>query len=253
MGALAFVLAAGGSYGGYEVTKTYGKYGSRFDARVHVVEEVVDGDTLIIEDGIRIRLLGVDAPESGECFNLEAKSALSKLVLGQEIVLEKDQTATDSFDRLLRYVFLHEENPEMNSVFVNKELVREGFAQSNYVKPNRRYLSGLQAAQREAEEEGVGIWGSCDVGSTTASPDREQASEPYSDECVIKGNISKDYTKNYFLPGCPNYKRVKVDTRKGEKWFCTEKEAKDDGWQRSPVCNNVWQMREEPTTDNTQQ
>jgi micrococcal nuclease len=243
MSVLAFVLAAGG-YGGYEVVKTYGKYGTNFDKRPHVVEEIVDGDTLIIEDGIRVRLLGIDAPEAGVCFDAEAKQRLSEMVLGREITLEKDQTATDNYDRLLRYAFLYEENPETDSVFVNERLVRQGFALSDYVKPNRRYLQQIQAAEREAEQEKTGMWAKCDPRAGQARPEREEASDPYSEECVIKGNIGKDYSKDYFLPGCPNYKRVKVDPRKGEQWFCSEEEAAAAGWQKSPSCNNVWQMQD---------
>ena len=75
MGVLAFVMAAGG-YGGYTVVKNYGKYGANFEERLHLVEQVVDGDTLIIENNIRVRLLGIDAPESAECFGEEAKKEL---------------------------------------------------------------------------------------------------------------------------------------------------------------------------------
>jgi len=74
--------------------------------------------------------------------------------------------------------------------------------------------------------------------------EREQDSDPFSDECVIKGNIGKSYTKDYFLPGCPNGKRVKIDLRKGEEWFCAEEEVQEAGWQRSVSCNNVRQMSE---------
>ncbi len=244
MGVLAFVFAVGG-YGGYTVVKEYGKYGANFESRLHIVAEVVDGDTLIIEDGIRIRLLGIDAPERGKCYGEEAKKELARLVLGQEILLEKDQTATDNYDRLLRYVVLRNENPEVDDVFVNKELVRSGHAESKYVKPNRRYLSQLQGAENEAKENEEGMWGACEMKEKAVNTELEQDSDPISDECVIKGNIGKSYTKDYFLPGCPNYKRVKIDPRKGEKWFCTEEEAQAEGWQRSASCSNVWQMKEE--------
>jgi micrococcal nuclease len=240
MSVLAFVLAAGG-YGGYQVVETYGKYGANFEKRLHLVEQVVDGDTLIIENDIRIRLLGIDAPESVVCFGEESKQQLAKLVLGNEILLEKDQTGSDNYDRLLRYVVLRSENPEVDDLFINNELVRKGFAQSAYIKPNRRYLAQLQASQREAEEEGVGMWSECEVEGTVTNPEREQTSDPFSEECVIKGNINKRYEKDYFLVGCPNYKRVKIDPRKGEKWFCTEKEAQADGWQKSAACNNIRQ------------
>jgi len=244
MSVLAFVLAGGGGYGGYQVVKNYQTYGADFEKRLHVVETVVDGDTLVIENGIRIRLLGIDAPESVECFGEESKKELARLVLGQEILLEKDQTAKDNYDRLLRYVVLRSENPEVDDVFVNNELVKGGYAENAYVKPNRRYLAQLQASEREAQEAGVGLWGECEVADKADNNEREQASDPFSKECVIKGNINKRFEKDYFLPGCPNYKRVKIDPRKGEQWFCTEEEAEKDGWVKSAACNNIWQTKD---------
>ena len=243
MSVLAFVAAAGG-YGGYEVSKHYNTYGANFETRPHVVAEVVDGDTIVVENGIRVRLLGIDAPEGGECYGAEAAQALNTLVLGREVVFEKDQTAKDGFDRLLRYVFVVNENPEEDNVFVNTELVRTGAAESAYVRPNRRYHQQILGAEGKAREDGAGLWGLCDVEANRVEPERELDTESFSDECVIKGNISKKYTKDYFLPGCPNYKRVKIDPRKGEEWFCSEEEAEEAGWQRSAACNNVWQMQE---------
>ncbi len=238
MAVLAFVAAAGG-YGGYEVYKTYEVYGANFEQRPHLVEEVVDGDTIIIENNIRIRLLNIDAPELNSCYGKEAKEYLTKTLLGKEILLQKDQTAQDSFDRLLRYVFIHEEDPEKDNLFVNSMLVEKGYAKEVYVQPNRTYLSQLQADEREAKEDNVGLWNSCPIQEETRVG--EQDADPFSKECVIKGNITKSYTKDYFLPGCPNYKRVKIDPRKGEQYFCTEEEALEAGYERSAACNNIWQ------------
>ena len=144
---------------------------------------------------------------------------------------------------MLRYVIVRSENPEVDDVSVSSELVRGGYAKSVYIKPNRRYLSQLQADERAAQEEKLGLWSACEQKDIAENPEREQASDPFSKECVIKGNINKRYEKDYFFPGCPNYKRVKVDIRKGERWFCTEEEAQADGWQKSAACNNIWQTR----------
>lgn len=241
MAVLAFVLAAGG-YGGYEVYKTYDTYGANFENRTHLVEKVIDGDTILIENNIRIRLLNIDAPEINSCYAQEAKEYLTKTLLGKEILLQKDQTAQDSFDRLLRYVFIYEEDPEKDNLFVNSMLVENGYAQEAYIQPNRTYLAQLQADEREAKENNKGLWGVCDM--QEEAPTGEQDSDPFSKECVIKGNITKSYTKDYFLPGCPNYKRVKIDPRKGEQYFCTEEEALEAGWERSAACNNIWQTKE---------
>jgi micrococcal nuclease len=234
---LAFVFAVGG-YGGYTVVKNYGDYDDGFENRVHLVSAVVDGDTIFVDDNVKVRLLGMNAPELDECFGEESRKYLSKIVLGRKVFLEKDQKATDQYGRLLRYVILRNENPEMDDVFVNSLIVKKGLAFSEYVKPNRRYLALLQAGEREAKANKIGMWGVCEF-EDKKKQSGEMASEPENEDCVIKGNISKQYTKDYFLPGCPNYKRVKVDLRKGEKWFCTEEEAKEAGWRISGGCGNL--------------
>lgn len=243
MSVLAFVMALGG-YGGYRVVNEHSRYGADFEKRLHNAVEVVDGDTIVIENGVRVRLLGINAPEKAECYGEEAKKELNKLIAGKKIILEKDQTAADNFGRLLRYVFVYNEAPDRDNIFVNEKLLRGGFVMSMYVKPNKRYLALLQAAEREAQKEKAGLWGKCDYESAQAGreSEREQASEPFDEKCVIKGNINKRYEKDYFLPGCPNYKRVIIDPRKGERWFCTEKEAKEAGWQMSAACGNIHQF-----------
>ena len=245
LGVLAFVMAVGG-YGGYKVVKDYGKYGVDFDKRLHVVESVVDGDTIILENNIKVRLLGVNAPEIENCFGEESKKYLQQLILGRKVFLEKDQKATDQYGRLLRYVILRNDNPEVNDVFANNVLVQNGYAKSEYIKPNRRYLQLLQAGEREAEMSKLGMWGVCEFErSDKINLEQEQASSPEDKKCVIKGNISKKYTKDYFLPGCPNYKRVIIDVRKGERWFCNEAEARKAGWQISSACENIHQFGDE--------
>lgn len=241
---LAFVMAAGG-YGGYKVYKNYQDYGVNFDGRLHEVSEVVDGDTLVLENNIRVRLLSIDAPELTDCYGEAAQKALAGLVLGQQVRLEKDQDATDQYGRLLRYAFVVSDDPKEGDLMVNKALVRQGAAEAVYLKPNKRYLSELQAAGREAESGKVGLWGTCSSERPIRQAQgREIGTETFDKECVIKGNVSANYTKDYFLPGCPNYKRVLVDERKGEAWFCTEAEAEAAGYQRSPGCANIQQFTE---------
>ncbi len=241
MSVLAFVFALGG-YGGYKVVRDYNQFGINFEKRLHNVVEVVDGDTIIIENNIRVRLLGIDAPEKSECYGEKARAELAKLIVGREIILEKDQSGEDNFNRLLRYVFVWIESPDKDNIFVNEKIIRAGLARVQYVKPNRRYLALLQAAEREAQEKRVGLWGECSVSKDDNKLEREQKSNAPNKKCVIKGNINKRYEKDYFLPGCPNYKRVIVDERKGERWFCSENEAKKAGWQLSGACGNIHQF-----------
>ena len=91
------------------------------------VSQVFDGDTIVVLFGdgksSKVRYIGIDAPESNMPFSTEAYTANSDMVLQKEVVLIKDVSETDPYDRLLRYVIV-------DGVFVNLELVKTGFAKA---------------------------------------------------------------------------------------------------------------------------
>lgn len=124
------------------------------------VKRVVDGDTIELVDGRRVRYIGVDTPEMGStqktiaCFAKEAMRANSALVEGKEVRLEKDISETDKFGRLLRYVYV-------GDVFVNEKLAREGYAQAATFPPDVKYKDLFLVAQREAREQNRGLWEKC--------------------------------------------------------------------------------------------
>jgi micrococcal nuclease len=129
------------------------------------VVRVVDGDTLVVRlfggvlgatvggEGETVRLIGIDAPETGEEFSARATEALERLVGGQKVDLALDKELRDQYGRLLAYVFLEDGR------MVNAELLREGLATLYTVPPNVRYAEILQGAQGEAQAAGTGIWG----------------------------------------------------------------------------------------------
>ena len=92
----------------------------------------------------------------------EASAANEALVAGREVVLEQDVSDTDQYDRLLRYVWLHDGD---GWVLVNLELVRVGYAQVTTFPPDVRWTEAFLAAQRAARDAGLGLWG-----SATATP-----------------------------------------------------------------------------------
>ena len=100
-----------------------------------------------------MRLIGIDAPETGENFSQQATDALTKLVDGQEVDLVLDQQTRDQYGRVLAYVFLED------GVMANAELLRQGAATLYTVPPNIKYVDTLQAAQDEAQAAGAGMWG----------------------------------------------------------------------------------------------
>jgi micrococcal nuclease len=122
------------------------------------VARVIDGDTLVLQGGVRVRVLGIDAPEMekegrpADFLAHKAKAALRDLTLGQTVRLEYDRQRYDHYGRLLAYLFLPD------NTFVNAELVRQGLALVYFHSPNFKYRDVLLAAQREALEAQRGIW-----------------------------------------------------------------------------------------------
>ncbi len=233
------ILLSGGAIGGYKVVRD--NTADVFESSVHAVVKVIDGDTIDIENDVRIRLLGIDTPERGECYFKEAKIFTEELLEGKDIHIEKDISGSDRYDRLLRYVYVPSDDPMDDDVFVNEKLLRLGFARTLAVAPDNRYRDLFASAQMQARENGKGLWGACDIKEKDSQALRENDSLPPSEDCIIKGNISeKGYGRNYFLEFCPNYNRIKIDTRKGEQYFCTESEAEEAGFTRSKSCDNTF-------------
>lgn len=104
-------------------------------SNLFLVTRVIDGDTIELENGERVRYIGIDTPETVDprkpvqCFGVEASKKNKELVEKKQVWLVKDVTDRDRYGRPLRYVYLGD--PEnSNTVFVNLELVKEGFAHS---------------------------------------------------------------------------------------------------------------------------
>jgi micrococcal nuclease len=124
------------------------------------VVRVYDGDTVLLENGTRVRYLGIDTPEidheggRSDFMAEEARDVNRKMVEGKRVRLEYDQEKVDSYGRRLAYLFLP------NGEMVNAVLVRRGLAHVMSIRPNLKYRDVLVGCQREAMTEGVGIWSS---------------------------------------------------------------------------------------------
>ena len=115
------------------------------------VIQIIDGDTIVIQGGYHVRYIGIDTPEEGQFYYEEAKEANQAMVGGKSVHLEKDVSNRDKYGRLLRYVYV-------DSLFVNAELVRQGYAYAESYTPDTRYQDILEEAERQARETGSGIW-----------------------------------------------------------------------------------------------
>ena len=130
------------------------------------VDRVVDGDTIVADiNGTRerVRLLGIDTPESvaetrpDQCFGVEASDYLKSLLPeGTEITLIRDEEARDQYDRLLAYVVRSDDQ-----LFVNLDLLQQGFAGVLIYSPNDHYEALFTEAETEAIRADVGLWGVC--------------------------------------------------------------------------------------------
>lgn len=132
-----------------------------------VVKRVIDGDTVELENGQVVRYIGVDTPElhdprkKVECFAQEAAEFNKKLVEGKTVRLEKDVSETDKYKRLLRYVYVDNPSTSSGQIFVNKNLVEEGYAYAATFPPDVKYSELFRQTQEEAMKNNKGLWKSC--------------------------------------------------------------------------------------------
>ena len=142
------------------ISDTYGIAGETTQ-----VIEVVDGDTIVIEGNITIRFIGVDTPETVDprrpvgCYGKEASNEVKNLLSGQTVILQKDVSDKDSYNRILRYIYLPLDNGQI--LFVNDYLVREGFAKVLTYPPDIKFDAQFREAERLAKENKKGLWGKC--------------------------------------------------------------------------------------------
>ncbi len=124
------------------------------------VERVIDGDTILVESGDKVRYIGIDAPEvaSGrkeeECFASAATQKNKELVEGKMVRLERDVSEKDKYGRLLRYVY-------QDDFFINEILVSEGYAKSVTYPPDVRYADYFLGKEKIASQESRGLWTMC--------------------------------------------------------------------------------------------
>lgn len=118
------------------------------------VTDITDGDTVKLDTGHSLRLVAISAPERDQPFGQEASDFLTEAVKGKEVRIEYEQGyEDDAFGRLLAYVFLNDQN-------INLELIRNGMAEVTIYEKRRAwmYQDELLAAQAEAQEQKIGIW-----------------------------------------------------------------------------------------------
>ena len=128
-----------------------------YKEEVDVVVKVVDGDTIELEGGETVRYIGIDTPETSppltpiECYGPQATEYNKSLLEGKEVILKRVIKNRDKFGRILRYVYV-------DDIFVNLNLVEEGYARNLQVLPNVSYSRQFEIAETKAQNNKKGIW-----------------------------------------------------------------------------------------------
>lgn len=126
-------------------------------AEIYKVKRVIDGDTLLLVNGERVRLIGVNAPETKdrrkpvEYFGPEASLFTKQMVEGKEARFEFEKRKRDKYRRLLAYVYL------LDGTFLNAEIIKQGYGRA-YTRFPFKYKKEFQKYEREARENGKGMW-----------------------------------------------------------------------------------------------
>ena len=116
-----------------------------------LVVRVIDGDTIELANGERVRYLGIDTPETGEYYAAEATAKNIELVEGKIVELQRGERDRDEYGRLLRYVYI-------DGTFVNAELVATGYAKAYIFNPDERYSQVLVQLEQYAKMRRQGLW-----------------------------------------------------------------------------------------------
>ena len=170
-----------------------------FPQEFQKVSRVIDGDTFVLENGERVRLIGVDTPETVHpskpvgYFGKEASAFTKNIIEGKRVRLEYDVQKQDRYGRLLAYVYLPD------GTFVNAELVKQGYAQVSTYPPNVKYVDLFTRLQREAREQNRGLWAQTEAVQSDTTKDHAQ-------ETVY---ITKSGTK-YHSDGCRYLSKSKI-------------------------------------------
>lgn len=122
------------------------------------VSYVIDGDTVVLEDGRKVRLIGINAPEKksesrdAEPFSLEASLALQQMTLGKSVLLIKGKQSVDRYGRTLAYI------ETMDGMDVQSNLIGRGYASYVAISPNVGRIERYRDVEKNTRNKKVGIW-----------------------------------------------------------------------------------------------
>ncbi|MFD2168458.1 thermonuclease family protein [Tumebacillus lipolyticus] len=226
---------------------------SAIEGRYAVVTHVADGDTIQLENGEKVRMIGVNTPETKkpgtavQPYGQEASDFTKKALEGKKVFVETDVQPTDRYGRTLAYIYTEAPKTEadIEALMFNATLLREGYAQLMTIQPNVKYQELFLKLQRKARADNLGLWAlgiyKDSAKSTNDVFEKEvpegAKSDPAEKEAVqptgcadpnIKGNINTKGEKIYHVPGGRYYEQTKA-----EQLFCSPAEAEAAGFRKS--------------------
>jgi len=158
-----------------------------------VVRKIIDGDTIELNNGQRVRYIGIDCPESkrktssgwveaGDPYSKESVQLNEELVLGKKVRLEFDVQKKDKYNRLLAYCFV---NVGGQDVLVQAEMLKAGLAYLYTAPPNIKYIDVLAAALQEAKHDKRGVW------SQDLTVSSSEASQFLGQRKLVEGRVER--------------------------------------------------------------
>jgi endonuclease YncB( thermonuclease family) len=193
---------------------------------------VVGGDELVFGE-LRVRLFGIDAPEPKQNCYLDLQSYpcgvlatawLTRKTLGKEVTCRGNKR--DRAGRLLAECAIAGHS-------LSLAMVRAGWALALPAQ-SEVYVKNQELAKLAK----AGLWNGQFTPPWEWRRERHDAVPPpsqakKSENCLIKGNVSVTRKKLFYVPGGASYKRIRIETARGERWFCTEAEALSAGWRKA--------------------
>ena len=180
-----------------------------------VANKIYNGERIKLSSGEKVRYIGIDAPGEGDFFFEECRQANKKLVGQQKITIEYDVRRKDGNGDLLGYVYA-------GDVFVNVQLLKNGFVIAYIVPPNQKYADLFISLQKEARKKRRGIW----------------AFEDPNDEAYY---IASKGSRKFHRPNCRVARELSFDKR---VIFRTKDEALSKGYSQDWRCNPLFKRQE---------
>lgn len=200
---------------------------SAFGQSLFGTATVTDGDTLRLND-VAIRLFGIDAPEIKQtCEQHDGSEWACGVWAAKQLqafldrrIVNCDGQTKDRYGRLVATCFV-------DGADIGAEMVRAGAAEAY-----RKYASDYVDEEKEALFAERGIWGAKHISPETYRQIVKRPETTGPSGCKIKGNVSES-GRVFHVPGQADYARTRINLKRGERWFCSEAEARAAGWRKA--------------------